>query len=176
MSCNLIAWPCTCKTHRMLLLLVKVTYLLIHKKKYRVEHRTLKTIVYYSSQIIIRTIDISKLVGTIYISRSEKLEYVTRRSFQVITTHQQHFHESTIEYLSKCINEISNIASEIAIYQNKWGCAKDHTLNKFLIRRVRGHSRWNSLFPCTYSQTWIFPSVRVVLSVTFIPGFVKFVD
>ena len=32
------------------------------------------------------------------------------------------------------------------------------------------------LFPCTYSHTWVFPSVRVVLSVTFVHGFVMLVE
>ena len=36
--------------------------------------------------------------------------------------------------------------------------------------RVRGNIRWSLLFPGTYSHTWVFPSVRVVLSVTFIAG------
>ena len=38
--------------------------------------------------------------------------------------------------------------------------------------RVRGHSRCSLLFPGAYSHTWVFSSVRAVLSVTFIPDFV----
>ena len=43
-------------------------------------------------------------------------------------------------------------------------------------RRVCGHSMCNVLSPGTYSHTWVFPSVRVVLSVTCIPGFVMIMD
>ena len=42
--------------------------------------------------------------------------------------------------------------------------------------RVRGHIRRRLLFLCTYSSTWVFPSVRVVLSVTIFPGFVMIMD
>ena len=43
-------------------------------------------------------------------------------------------------------------------------------------RRVHGHSRRCLLFLGTYSHTWVFPGVRVVLSVTFILGFVIIMD
>ena len=34
----------------------------------------------------------------------------------------------------------------------------------------------NLLFPGTYLHTWVFPSVRAVFGVTFIPDFVVFMD
>ena len=34
----------------------------------------------------------------------------------------------------------------------------------------------NNHFPGTYSHTWVFPSVRDIFSVTFIPGFVMLMD
>ena len=33
------------------------------------------------------------------------------------------------------------------------------------------HFKWSLLFPGTYSHTWVFPSVRVVLYVVLIPDF-----
>ena len=42
------------------------------------------------------------------------------------------------------------------------------------LRRVRGHNMWRLLFPGTYSHTWVFLRVRVVLIVVFIPGFGMF--
>ena len=39
-----------------------------------------------------------------------------------------------------------------------------------LLRRVRGHSRWNLLPPGTYSHTCVSPSVLVVSNATLIPG------
>ena len=42
--------------------------------------------------------------------------------------------------------------------------------------RVSGHSSRSILFLGTYSYTWVFPSVRVVLGATFIPGFVMIMD
>ena len=40
-----------------------------------------------------------------------------------------------------------------------------------ILRWVRGHSRRHLLLPNTYSHIWVFPIVRIVFSVTFIPGF-----
>ena len=40
-----------------------------------------------------------------------------------------------------------------------------------LIDCLRGHSRWSLFFPCTYTHTWIFPCVIVVLGVKCVPGF-----
>ena len=39
-----------------------------------------------------------------------------------------------------------------------------------ILWRVYEHSMWSLLFPGTYSHTWVFPSIRIVFSVTFIPG------
>ena len=39
----------------------------------------------------------------------------------------------------------------------------------FIPRQVRDHNSWSLLFPSIYSHTWVFPFVRVVLSVIFIP-------
>ena len=38
------------------------------------------------------------------------------------------------------------------------------------------HIRWRLLFPGPYSHTWVFPSVCVVLSVTFLTGFDMIMD
>ena len=43
-----------------------------------------------------------------------------------------------------------------------------------ITRRVRAHTRISSLFSGTYSHIWVSPGPRVVLSVTFIPGFVVY--
>ena len=40
-------------------------------------------------------------------------------------------------------------------------------LTLLITRRVRGNIRWSLLSKGTYSHTWVFPSVRFVLSVLF---------
>ena len=49
----------------------------------------------------------------------------------------------------------------------------DCCLYSLIPQRARVHSRWSLLYPGTYSHTWVF---CVVLSVTFIPGFVMVMD
>ena len=49
-------------------------------------------------------------------------------------------------------------------------------MTSILLIPRRGLSRRSLFFPGTYSHTWVFPSVCVILSVMFIPGFVMIMD
>ena len=68
------------------------------------------------------------------------------------------------------------LESVFKMFLNRYGliyCPKLTTtllLSKLITQRVHDHSRRSLLFRSTYSHTWVFLSVPVVLSVTFIPG------
>ena len=72
-----------------------------------------------------------------------------------------------MKYESKCIGSASV------------GCFTDHCMGTAIFGCFTDHRMGKAsylLFPGTYSHAWVFPSVRVVLSVTFIPGFVRIMD